>query len=261
EAGRPVTNLDGYVGVNDQMAAGTLNAAQLAGRVKPWAPKEGNPGDPAIGALAQAAADPGRTGLAGFAREDLNRIFGATGLSFLLPGGQIAPGSEASSQMVDMANTILKRGLLGSRAAEAGVREQAGVKGLLIDNGILTNPAVAAQKVATAYQALRERDASIVDQLDRLGVNGDPKSRAELIQLKSETEAALNMLTDPQWMKRFPVGTGGQNTPAPAANDYVATPKTAAPAASSGPAVGTVEDGYRFNGGDPKDPASWTPVK
>jgi len=32
-------------------------------------------------------------------------------------------------------------------------------------------------------------------------------------------------------------------------------------AASSGPQVGTVEDGYRFKGGDPASPSSWEPVQ
>jgi hypothetical protein len=39
------------------------------------------------------------------------------------------------------------------------------------------------------------------------------------------------------------------------------TPNPAGHAASTAPQVGEVQDGYRFNGGDPANPNSWSPVR
>jgi hypothetical protein len=55
----------------------------------------------------------------------------------------------------------------------------------------------------------------------------------------------------------FPVPAGGRLELDPSYSGPVAE---AAPA-SSAPAVGAVEEGYRFRGGDPANPASWEPVQ
>lgn len=58
---------------------------------------------------------------------------------------------------------------------------------------------------------------------------------------------------------RAPPGPSGGASAGPRPPAAITPPTPPAPA--GGPVPGTIEDGYRFRGGDPSDPANWAPVR
>ena len=81
--------------------------------------------------------------------------------------------------------------------------------------------------------------------LDAAGIQGD--ERIALLRRKAENDAA-----------GVPVGIDVQNPDGSVTRQYV-RPGTFG-GGQSGPAVGAIEDGYRFKGGNPADKNSWEPV-
>jgi hypothetical protein len=71
--------------------------------------------------------------------------------------------------------------------------------------------------------------------------DSDARKKEKVLQLVGELKAIDSAVK------------AGRGWPASSAYDGIEEPKPL----SDGPQVGSVEDGYRFKGGDPKDPASW----
>ncbi len=96
----------------------------------------------------------------------------------------------------------------------------------------------------TSLQAVQQAQRELADTVKNMApdqANGVVQARADEIMQQAGSAAAV--------------------APAPAGSglaSIVPAPRAAAP---TGPAVGTVQQGYRFNGGDPSNPASWARVQ
>lgn len=194
-------------------------------------------------------------------------MFGTIGQQSLptLAGGGMGGGQVPADTAMAATEMPRKRGIFG----QGGVgRSIAGNVGdfLLQYAGMqpIYQPAMQAQQMASAQEQQRnsqladwvwkqkwERDnpaprspTNFEQILDAAGIQGD--ERVGLLRRKAENDAA-----------GVPVGVDVQNADGSITRQYV-RPGTLG--GGSGPAAGSIEDGYRFKGGDPADKNNWEPV-
>lgn len=108
--------------------------------------------------------------------------------------------------------------------------------------GLISEMKAMSRTGATGWGAVSERELAIME--SAMGRMSTAQSDSDFIQ-------ALKDLSETYNKARSRIRKAQSlNTPSPVPSSE-----------SSGPAVDSVEDGYRFNGGDPKDKANWTKVR
>lgn len=235
------------------------------------------PGTTMFSTAAQGSADEVGLGTAVRNRVDtqgmaavsaLETIDQLEGLIRANPASQGVVGSlRGTAQNVMQSGNELGR-FLGGAAAEAAEAASAG----LIDAGIASEmfdpsiPAIDMLMNALAWQYAKGQAGDRVsnEQLriarDAIGSSGlfnnQANSLTRLDQMRQMFMRDLDRYgpaLSPEVQTMARAYWSPQGTAAPAAAPPPSTPAV--------PAVGTVEDGYRFLGGNPSDPASWEPVQ
>lgn len=108
--------------------------------------------------------------------------------------------------------------------------------------------------VAKATTGERLTNEAVKQWRQSMGGSGAFANQASTLARIAETQKTMQTRGD---TIRGVLSTGQM----PAGSGTAAPPAAPPPSTPAVPAVGTVEDGYRFLGGNPSDPASWEPVQ
>lgn len=152
--------------------------------------------------------------------------------------------AEQRAQQLQMANDRLTKGLqLLASARDEGSYQQAKALGSQMGLDVShAPPNFDPNWVQTTAQQIQAMQGKVEQELMAVApgtVVFDKNTRQPVYQ-------------NPDRPRYYPVPPGGMLVPEPGTGGI--------PAQSGGPQPGTVEDGYRFKGGNPADPNSWEPV-
>lgn len=255
----------------------TVAAQTDRGLVDPQSEQPLPPGTTMFSTAAQGSADEVGLGTAVRNRVDtqgmaavsaLDTIGQLEGLIRANPASQGVVGSlRGTAQNVMQSGNELGR-FLGGAAAEAAEAASAG----LIDAGIASEmfdpsiPAIDMLMNALAWQYAKGQAGDRVSN-EQLRIARDAIGSSGMFNNQANSLTRLDQMRQMFMRDLDRYGPALSPEVQTMARSYWSPQGTAAPAAApppsapAVPAVGTVEDGYRFLGGNPSDPASWEPVQ